>query len=262
MLEKPVMLERDGAVARIRFNRPDVLNALDTPSAEALLDICQQIAADPTVRVVVIAGAGRVFMAGGDVTEFSGAAAVRSPRIDGLIEKLHRSIEILTGLRCPVLASVHGAVAGAGVSIALAADLAIAAENAIFNLAYAKLGASPDGSSSWSLPRMVGVRKAMEIAMLSENIRADEAQRLGIVNRVVPEDALEAETDALAVRLASGPTFAYGKIKQLMRTSHERTLQDQLHAERLAFLECNRTNDFERGVSAFLTKQPADFVGS
>ena len=237
MSSEPVILERAGPVARIRFNRGEVLNALDTPSAEALLNICRQIAADPANRVVVISGAGRAFMAGGDVAEFSGELAERSPRIEGLIAKLHQAIEILTNLRSPVVASVHGAIAGAGVSIMLAADLAIAADNSVINLAYAKLGASPDGSSSWSLPRVVGVRKALEIAMLSENIRADEALRLGLVNRVVAAGALAAETEALADRLAAGPTFAYGKIKHLMRTSLERTLRDQLDAERQSFIE-------------------------
>ena len=126
MPEKPVILDRAGAVARIRFNRAEALNALNTESAEALLNICQQIAADPANRVVVISGAGRAFMAGGDITEFTGELSVRSPRIDGLIVKLHNALEILANLRSPVVASLQGAVAGAGVSIALAADLAIA----------------------------------------------------------------------------------------------------------------------------------------
>ena len=261
MPEKPVILDRAGAVARIRFNRAEALNALNTESAEALLNICQQIAADPANRVVVISGACRAFMAGGDITEFTGELSVRSPRIDGLIVKLHNALEILANLRSPVVASLQGAVAGAGVSIALAADLAIASDDTVFNLAYAKIGASPDGSSSWSLPRLVGVRKAMEIAMLSENIYAEEALRLGIVNRVVAAKDLEAETDALAQRLASGPTFAYGMIKHLMRTSHERTLRGQLDEEQKSFLACNETGDFESGVSAFFTKRPAVFRG-
>lgn len=262
MSAEPVTFERAGAVAKIRFNRPEVLNALDTASGKALLEICQKLEMDRETRVVVISGAGRAFMAGGDVAEFGGELAARTARIDGLIADLHASIEILTKLQSPVIASVHGAVAGAGVSITLAADLAIAADNSIFNLAYAKLGASPDGSSSWSLPRIVGVRKALEIAMLSENVAVSEALRLGLVNRVVPAGALEAETAALANRLASGPTFALGRIKHLMRTSQERTLHDQLEEERRSFLACNRTNDFEVGVSSFLQKKAAVFRGT
>jgi 2-(1,2-epoxy-1,2-dihydrophenyl)acetyl-CoA isomerase len=260
--DKPVILDREGAIARIRFNRADVLNALNTESAEALLEACQRVEADPENWVVVISGVGRAFMAGGDVVEFGGELVERTSHIDGLISKLHQSIEILTKLRSPVVASVHGAVAGAGVSITLAADLAICADDTVFNLAYAKLGASPDGSSSCSLPRVVGVRKAIEIAMLSENIQADEALKLSMVNRVVPAGDLQKETDALVRRLASGPTFAYGKIKHLMRTSHERTLHDQLDEERRSFLGCNETIDFGSGVSAFLRKERASFRGS
>jgi 2-(1,2-epoxy-1,2-dihydrophenyl)acetyl-CoA isomerase len=262
MLRKPVTLDRAGAIAHIRFNRPAALNALNTESADALLRICEQVAADPDNRVVVISGAGRAFMAGGDIAEFTGELSVRSPRINDLIIKLHDALEMLTNLRSPVVASLQGAIAGAGVSIALAADLAIASDDAVFNLAYAKIGASPDGSSSWSLPRLVGVRKALEIAMLSENIPAEEALRLSLVNRVVRAEDLAAETDALAQRLASGPTFAYGMIKRLMRTSHERTFRAQIDEEQKSFLACNETGDFEAGVSAFFTKRPAVFRGS
>lgn len=261
MVEEPVAFEQAGAVARIRFNRPEVLNALDIASGKALLKICQKLERDREVRVVVISGAGRAFMAGGDVAEFGGEPAARTTRIEGLIADLHASIEILTGLRSPVVASVHGAVAGAGISIMLAADLAIASDDCVLNLAYAKIGASPDGSASWSLPRMVGVRKALEIAMLSDNVGADEALRLGLVNRVVSRSALAAETEALVDRLAHGPTSAYGRIKHLMRTSHERSLSGQLEAERQSFLECSRTSDFSSAVAAFLQKKRADFSG-
>ncbi|SEH88036.1 enoyl-CoA hydratase-related protein [Tardiphaga sp. OK245] len=261
MSDALVILQNDGAVARITFNRPDVLNALNTEMADGLLDICKTVAADPNNRAVVVSGNGRAFMAGGDVAEFAGDLRTRTQRIGSLIDKLHLAIEILTELPRPVIACVHGALAGAGMSIALAADLAVAADDTVFNLAYAKLGASPDGSSSWSLPRVVGVRKAMEIAILSENIRANEALRLGLVNRVVAAGDLETEVTLLARRLAEGPTFAFGKIKKLMRTSQERTLHDQLLAERNSFLACNETRDFETGVTAFLKKQKTAFKG-
>lgn len=261
MAHDPIVLERKGAIAYVRFNRPDVLNALDTPSADALLRISRELAADEENRVVVLSGAGRAFMAGGDIAEFSGGLAARSERINGLIDKLHQAILNLTSLRSPVIASVQGAVAGAGVSIMLACDIALEADNMLLNVAYAKIGASPDGSLTWSLPRIVGVRKAIELAMLSDNITAEEALRLGLVNRVIPVAELAAETAKLAERLARGPTIAYGKLKVLMRTSHERTLYHQLDAERLSFLSCNKTSDFEHGVSAFLTKSNFDFEG-
>ncbi len=260
-MTKPVLFQRSGSVAWIRFNRPDVLNALDVASAEGLLDAAQNIATDKTVRVVVIAGEGRAFMAGGDVSTFAGQVHERVGRLSGLIDPLHAAIEVIMSLSVPVIASVQGAVAGAGIGIMLSADLAIAADNAVFNMAYAKLGASPDGSSSWSLPRVVGLRKALEIAMLSDNLTADAALKLDLVNRVVPLSSLTSETETLANRLASGPTFGYGRIKHVFRTSLDRNLRDQMNTEKDAFLKCAATEDFTEGVAAFLEKRKATYQG-
>lgn len=259
--ETPLLFERDGAIARIKFNRPKVLNALNVAAADALLEASQAIAADRTIRVVVISGEGRAFMAGGDIASFRGPKEDASSRLLRLIDPLHAALEILAGLQAPVIASLNGAVAGAGLSLALAADLAIAADNAIFTLAYSKIGTSPDGSSSWSLPRVVGVRKAMEIALLSETFDAKEALRLSIVNRVVPAGDLVAETDKLAQRLASGPTIAYGQIKSLIRNSLDRSLSEQLEAEADAFVECAVTDDFDEGATAFIDKRAPVFKG-
>lgn len=259
--ETPLLFERDGAIARIKFNRPKVLNALNVAAADALLEASRAIAADGSVRVVVISGEGRAFMAGGDIASFRGPKDDASARLMRLIDPLHTALEILAGLQAPVIASLNGAVAGAGLSLALATDLAIAADNAIFTLAYSKIGTSPDGSSSWSLPRVVGLRKAMEIALLSETFDANEALRLGIVNRVVPAADLAAETEKLVQRLASGPTIAYGQIKSLMRASLGRSLNEQLEAEADAFVECAGTNDFDEGASAFLDKRAPVFKG-
>lgn len=259
--ETPLLFERDGAIARIKFNRPKVLNALNVAAADALLEASQAIAADKTIRAVVISGEGRAFMAGGDIASFRGPKEDASSRLLRLIDPLHAALEILAGLQAPVIASLNGAVAGAGLSLALAADLAIAADNAIFTLAYSKIGTSPDGSSSWSLPRIVGVRKAMEIALLSETFDANEALRLSIVNRVVPAADLVAETDKLAQRLANGPTIAYGQIKSLMRNSLSRSLNEQLEAEADAFVECAVTDDFDEGAAAFIDKRAPAFKG-
>ena len=155
----------------------------------------------------------------------------------------------------------NGPVAGAGLSIALLADLAIAADDAQFTLAYARIGASPDGSATWSLPRIVGLRKALELALLAETIDAAEALRLNLVNRVVPREHLEGETAALAARLAAGPALAYGRIKQLMRTSFDRSLAEQLAEEAAAFTALAASADFAEGVSAFVGKRPPRFTG-
>lgn len=260
--ETPVLLKIDGPVARIVFNRPKVLNALNVAAAEAFFDACRRIAADTTIRVVIVAGEGRAFMAGGDVSAFGGPVEEGRARVRTIMDPLHDGLELLAGLAQPVIASLHGPVAGAGASIAFATDLAIAADNVVFNLAYSKLGTSPDGSSTFSLPRLVGLRKAMEIALMSDNFDAHDALRLGLVNKVVPAADLVAETDTLARRLADGPTFAFGQTKALLRGSLGRSMHDQMIAEGDAFRACMGTDDFAEGVAAFLGKRAATFKGS
>jgi len=179
-----------------------------------------------------------------------------------LIGSLHEAVVLLANINAPVIASLHGAVAGGSLSLSLACDLAIAADTARFNLAYANIGASCDVSGSWNLPRLVGLRNAMQIALLSETFDAAEALRLGLVNRVVPADRLHEETMALARRLAAGPTQAYGRMKRLMRQSFETDLATQLDAERENFKASTQTDDFKAGISAFLAKRPALFKGS
>jgi 2-(1,2-epoxy-1,2-dihydrophenyl)acetyl-CoA isomerase len=259
--EDSVVLRMEGGVAHIVLNRPAVLNAVDIEMAEALLNVCRAVAADPAVRVVVLKGAGKAFMAGGNLARFHEAPAQAPETADHLIRLLNAAVEVLDGLRVPVVASLHGAVAGAGVSLALACDLAIAADNTRFNLAYARIGATPDVSASWHLPRVVGLRKAMEIALLAENVDAAEAQRLGLVNRVVTADSLDAETAALAARLAAGPTRAYGATKRLLRESSGRSLREQLELERAAFCSVAASADFAEGVDAFYGKRAAAFTG-
>lgn len=258
-LESPLLHLRDGAIAHLRFNRPQALNAADSATAAAFLDACKGIAADPSVRVVVISGEGRAFMAGGDIAQFRDDPASIP---ETLIGPLHQAVRILTTLPVPVIASLHGAVAGAGMSLALACDLAVAADNTRFNFAYVNLGTSCDLGASWSLPRLVGLRRALEIALLSDPIDAAEALRLGLVNKVVAADALADETLALARRLASLAPSGQAMLKQLMRESFSRDLPDQLVAEQLAFAKCAATKDFGEAVSAFLEKRRPVFTGS
>jgi 2-(1,2-epoxy-1,2-dihydrophenyl)acetyl-CoA isomerase len=259
--EDTVLLEMDGGVAYIVLNRPAVLNAVNIEMADMLLNVCRIVAADPGVRAVVLKGAGKAFMAGGDLARFQEEPSKAPDTADHLIRLLNAAVEVLGGLRAPVIASLHGAVAGAGVSLALACDLAIASENTRFNLAYARIGATPDVSASWHLPRVVGLRKAMEIALLADNVDATEAQRLGLVNRVVGADILDQETGALAARLAAGPTLAYGATKRLLRDSLNRNLRDQLEFERAAFCNAAASADFVEGVDAFYGKRAAAFTG-
>lgn len=257
----PVLLELSGGIARIRFNRPHVLNAINEHAILAFKRAVETVAQEPTVRVVVLSGAGKGFLAGGDVGRFHEAGDKAAEVVSAIINPFHEALQTLIGLRQPVIAALHGAVAGAGLSMALAADLAIASEDAKFTLAYTRIGTSPDGGASWGLPRVLGLRKAMELALLSDVIGAAEAERLGLVNKVVPADRLSEEVDALARRLAEGPTQAFGRVKALLRGSFERDLRGQLAAERDAFLACVGTRDFKEGVAAFVEKRPATFEG-
>jgi len=258
---EPVQLERAGAIATIRFNRPEVLNALDEAGALSFLAAVETVASDPDMRVVVIAGQGRAFMAGGDLGRFHAELDHADQVADAIIGPFHRALTLLQSLPVPTIASVQGAAAGAGMSLAMATDLCIAADSAKFSLAYARIGTSPDGSSTWYLPRLVGLRKAMEIALLADTIDAAEALRLSLVNFVVPAADLATETARLAQRLVSGPTLAYGRIKALLQASGQRSLPDQLRAEQESFAASAGTEDFRAGVTAFVTKQPAVFHG-
>lgn len=254
----PLLLERNGAIATLRFNRPDALNAIDLPMANAVLAAVQTIAADPGVRAVVLCGNGRGFMAGGDL------ATLRADPVQGAIDiltPLNAALLLLAQMNAPVIAQVHGVAAGAGLSLLLMADYVIAAEDTRLNLAYINLGTSCDVGASWALPRTVGVRKALEIALLGEAFTADDALRLGLINRIVPAAELDSATTNLAQRLAAGPTVAYGAMKRLMRASMDRTLPEQLAAEKDAFVHCAGTEDFRAGVEAFHQRQSAQFVG-
>ncbi len=259
--EDPILLEQDGGIFRMRFNRPAVLNAINPQVAEAFLAACRTIAAAAGVRVVVLSGEGRAFMAGGDLACFHADHPRADETARAILTPLHEGLAILAELPQPVLASLHGAVAGAGVSLALASDLAIAADDARFTLAYSRIGASVDASASWSLPRAVGLRKAMEIAILAETFDAAEALRLGLVARVIPAEALAKETAALANRLAAGPTFAYGQIKRLLRASFDNGLRQQMAFEQEAFCACARTADFAEGVAAFMGRRQPKYEG-
>lgn len=257
----PLIVEADGPIATITLNRPKALNALDIPMAEALEQAVLALQQKPDLRVIVLKGAGRGFMAGGDLGTIQRALTEGPQVVDAIMLPFHRTLVRLAEMPQPVIASLHGPVAGAGMSVALAADLAIAADDAKFTLAYARIGATIDGSGSWHLPRLVGLRKALEIALLADTIDAHEALRLNLINQVVPAADLQAATTALAQRLASGPTQAYAGIKRLLRQSLAHDLPTQLNAERDTFHQTMKTSDFAEGIAAFLGKRAPRFDG-
>lgn len=260
-MASPLLVERDGVVATLTLNRPEALNALDPAMMDALVADTAALAADASVRCVVVRGAGRHFMAGGDIRHFAGQLELppdeRQRSFTHLIGRLHAAIEQLYRMPQPVLASVHGAVAGFGLSLLCACDLAIASQDAYFTAAYRHLGLTPDGGLSYALPRLVGVKKAMEILLLGERFGVDEALRLGLVNRVVPEPELAQATAAMATALAAGPLLATRNGKRLLR--QPQPLSMQLDAEAKSFGACAATGDFVEGVRAFLGKRAPRF---
>lgn len=256
-----VLLAVEDGVATVTLNRPQVLNAMNGEMMLQLRPIAESVQRDPSVRAVVLRGAGAAFMAGGDVSVFHEHLAELPELIVRWGREMHFAFLALRRMGKPVLASVHGAVAGAGFSLMCAADLAIAAADTRFTLAYANIGASPDGGSSHFLPRLVGYRKAMELALLADRFDAETAHTLGLVNWVVPNEKLAEETARLAQRLANGPTHAYGEAKRLMNQSLAMSIEAQMEEELAAFARCAGTADLREGVSAFVEKRKPAFRG-
>ena len=248
-------------IATITLNRPQVMNALDAKMIVGLREAAERAEGDTSARAVVIRGAGPAFLAGGDVSSFHANLSRMPDLVRESAPELHRAILALRRAPKPVLAAVHGAVAGAGISVMAAADLAVAAEGTKFTLAYSRLGTSPDGGASHFLPRLIGSRKALEMMLLSDTFDATEAQRLGLVNWVVAPDKLEADAGTIARRLAQGATTAFAEIKKLVNQTYDQTLAAQLNAEVEAFARCAGTRDFAEGVTAFVEKRKPNFKG-
>lgn len=258
-----ILLARNGPVATLTLNRPAALNALDFAMVDALIERTQAIAGDDGIRVVVLEGAGKHFMAGGDIRVFAGSLdadpASRSASFQRMVERVHASIETLARMPQPVIGRVQGAVAGFGLSLANACDLVFASEDAYFASAYLQIAVTPDGGGTWWLPRIVGARKAAEILMLGERFGAREAEALGLVNRVLPADALDAAVGEAAQRLAAHPTLALRNLKRLLRGSIGQSLSAQLQAEAQSFGQCTGTKEFAEGITAFLAKRAPQF---
>jgi 2-(1,2-epoxy-1,2-dihydrophenyl)acetyl-CoA isomerase len=256
-----ILLEVQSAVATITFNRPEVMNALDWDMIVRLREVCEEVERDERARAVVLRGAGPAFLAGGDVAMFHANLAALPELILKGARELHNAILALRWMKKPVVASVHGIVAGGGMSVMLAADLAIAADDTKFTMAYSKIATSPDGGSTYFLPRLAGYKRAIELVLLSDVFDTQTAKHYGLVNFVVPAETLKAESDRLAKRLASGPTYAYGEAKTLINQSFESSMETQLEAEAQAFARCARTRDLAEGVTAFVEKRKPVFAG-
>lgn len=247
----------DGKVATLTLNRPDSLNAL----SGALLDEMQAAVESlpgSGARALLLTGAGRGFSSGADL-----AAGGGLPDDVGAALEAHYNplVQALFALPMPVVAAVNGPAAGAGCSLALAADIVLAGRSAYFLQAFINIGLIPDAGATWLLPRLAGRARALEMMMLGERISADKAAEWGLISRVVEDDELESEALALATRLAQGPTIAYGLVRRLARDAEQLSLGEALAAERIAQRDAGRTEDFKAAVMAFLQKQQPRFEG-
>jgi 2-(1,2-epoxy-1,2-dihydrophenyl)acetyl-CoA isomerase len=253
--------EKDG-VGWIRMNRPKELNALNIAMGKDLCTAANHCGSDKSIRAVVLTGTGRAFCAGGDVQEMN-KHLQEEGRADLFLRELtvllHAFVAEITRMQKPVIAAVNGTAAGAGMSMSLACDLGLAVEGCRFVLAYTNIGLVPDGGSSYFLTRLVGYRKAMEMAYLNEPIDSSEALRLGLVNKVFPKETFEEEVSKAASKLAQGPTVTYGRARNLMRLGLVESLESQMEHERQGLVESSLSKEFREGITAFAGKRKPDF---
>lgn len=265
MTETAVLYEKNGPIATLTLNRPDTLNAMNEAMMAALERLLSDVASDPEVRAVVLTGSGRGFSSGGDQkrdrTREGEEKFFAGDLGGGVVERLNRCVLRLHQLRKPVLASINGVAVGAGCNLALATDLRIAADTARFGEVFPRIGLVPDGGGTYFLPRLVGLAKAMELIMLGDMIDAQEALRIGLVNRVVPAAQLATATQQLAERLAHGPTLAHGLAKTALYQGMHMTLEDVLNLEARNQSIAGRSQDREEGVTAFREKRQPHFIG-
>jgi 2-(1,2-epoxy-1,2-dihydrophenyl)acetyl-CoA isomerase len=254
-----VRLEVDGGVARVTLARPDAGNAIDLATATELLAVASTLAGDDEVRAVLLAGEGRNFCVGGDLRAFAAADGLGA-HLREVTTPLHAAIAALARLPAPVVAAVQGSAAGAGMSLALGADLVVCAASARFVLAYGRVGLSPDGGGSWYLPRLVGVHRALDLALTNRALTAAEAEAWGIVTAVVPDEELEGRAEDLVRRLAAAAPGASAAAKRLLRASLDTALEAQL-ADEQAALVANADRHGGEGIAAFLAKRDPDFTG-
>ena len=261
--DAPVRVRRAGAAMWVTLDRPAALNALNWAAKDAILDALRDAAGDDSVRAVALNHTGRAFCVGEDLRALeAGYREGRAPELASTLQRHYEPIvELLTTMPKPTVACLNGAAAGAGLSLALACDLRLASTAASFTLAFTGVGLIPDAGATHHLPRVVGLGRALELAMLGDRVGADDALRMGLVGRVWPADEFEARADDEVARLAAGPTTAYALTKRLLRAGARGDLRTALDAEAEAQSVAGRTADHMEGVNAFLGKRAPAFNG-
>jgi 2-(1,2-epoxy-1,2-dihydrophenyl)acetyl-CoA isomerase len=260
---EPVLTEVRDGVATVTFNRPEAMNSLDVATKTALLAAVRQVADDPAVRCVVLTGTGRAFCVGQDLKEH--VAILKSGATDSLFrtvdEHYNPIVTALVGMEKPVIAAVNGVAAGAGASLAFACDLRIVADTAGFNLAFANIALSCDTGSSFTLQRLVGRAKAIELLYFPRTVKADEALTLGLATQVVPAGQLAEVVGDLSARLAAGPTVALGAMRQSLTFAADHTFTEAVAFESAQMTRTGQTSDHAAAVDAFLAKEKPVFEG-
>lgn len=257
-----LLFETRNHVAHITFNRPDAANGINLDLARDFSDAIRRSEEDPTVRAVLLSGNGKMFCAGGDLKAFAAEPPNDLPAyLREVTRFLHGAIATFAHMSSPVIAAVHGSAAGAGFSLACASDFVFAAESARFTMAYSRAGLTPDGSSTYFLPRIVGYRRALEMAITNPTLSAAQARDLAIVTQVVPDAELLEKAGAFAEQLAAGPTLAFGGIKRLLLEAANNQLEIQMARETDWISQMARTKDGREGIAAFVAKRAPKFVG-
>ena len=257
-VEQAVVVDVKNGVGWIRLNRPDRMNAVNGDLRKQLLAALKQVERDDSVRCVVVTGSGRAFCAGADVREFG----TREGSLEAIRDEYHGILTRLRGMPKPVIAAMNGVAAGIGASIAMACDIRYAVPEASFVEAFVKIGLTVDGGATWLLPRLIGTGKALEMFYTGDPLGAQEAERLGLVNKLVPPEQLEAAAGELADRLARGPAAALAAIKRSVNRSHMLPFDEALDFEFQLQAVQMMNPDFKEGVSAFLEKRQPRFGGS
>lgn len=260
---RAIRFDVEAGVATITLSRPEAANALDARMMEELLEAAIRCDEDPAVRAVRITGAGpKAFCAGGDLAQFHGHGDALPAALKRMTTHLHGAVSRLVRGDAPVVAAVNGVAAGAGLSLACMADLVLAGASARFTMAYTRAGLVPDGSSTFFLARLVGLRRAQELVLTNRMLSAPEAEAMGLVTRVVPDEALAEESARLARELAAGPTRAFGAARRLLLRAAGDDLETQMEHEARAIAEVARGHDAREGIAAFLEKRPPRFTGA
>ncbi len=258
---KTITLEVRENTGHLTLNRPDAANSMNKEMARELMDAAIELGQNREIRAVLISGAGKMFCAGGDIKEFNSLGKELPRHIQEMTTYLHAAVSRLVRLDVPVVAAVHGSAAGAGLPLACGADIVLAAESTRFTMAYTRIGLSPDGGSTFFLPRLIGLKRSMELALLNRVLSAQEALDWGIVTRVVPDADLLDEAQKTVSQLAAGPTAAFASAKRLMYTGWTASLETQLEQESRSITDMAAMADAVEGISAFVEKRSAVFKG-